>query len=55
VGALRELPGRTSIVLFSDGFTLVGDNSRPRAHITKDLRALHGLIDRPTVQARYLT
>jgi VWFA-related protein len=52
VGALREMPGRKSIVLFSDGFSLFGpgtgpNGSGPAWDIYDDaVRALRRLIDR---------
>ena len=52
VGALRELPGRKSIVLFSDGFSLFEPGTGPNGHGTSPdiyddaLRALRHLIDR---------
>ena len=53
VGALREMPGRKSIVLFSDGFSLFEAGTGPHGHggtspdIYDDaLRALRHLIDR---------
>ena len=59
VGALRELPGRKSIVLFSDGLQLFDSSSFPQMHgpgspsvapasdaYAEALRALRRLIDR---------
>lgn len=45
VGALRELPGRKSIVLFSDGFSLY-EASGTTAQYDDVQRALRALIDR---------
>ncbi len=45
VGALREIPGRKSIVLFSDGFELTGGKDEPSVY-DEAARALDHLIDR---------
>ena len=59
IGALRDMPGRKSIVLFSDGFQIFGASAGPQMHTPnahgaapvgddygEALRALRRLIDR---------